>query len=82
MEKIKKTILQAVRTGTTITGGTIIIPDLSAVYYMKIGLKQDTRDVGFFDVYVEPEIPPDETYNLVDGEGNVLVDDNDDNLIF
>jgi len=49
MEVLKKTILQAVTTGTTITGGTIIIPNLNAVYYVKIGLKQTGRDLGFFD---------------------------------
>ena len=49
MEIIKKTILQAVTTGTTSTGGTIIIPDLSVVYYFKIGIKQANHDLGFFD---------------------------------
>jgi len=79
MEKIKKTILQAVTTGITACTGTsgichIIIPDLSAVYYFKIGLKQKAHDMGFFDAYVveninineninnniEHELPPDE----------------------
>lgn len=82
MEKIKKTILQAVTTGTTITGGTIIIPDLSVIYYLKVGLKQSARDLGFFDAVAIPVPPPDETYNLLDNEGNVLVDDIGDNLIF
>jgi len=54
MEVIKKTILQAVTTGTTITGGTIIIPDLNVTYYLKIGLKQFSQDLGFFDSYPEP----------------------------
>jgi len=82
MEKIKKTILQAVTTGTTITGGTIIIPDLSVVYHLKVGLKQSARDLGFFDATAIPAPPPDETYNFLDNEGNVLVDDVGDNLIF
>lgn len=67
MERLKKNILQAVTTGITACTGTtgtcyVIIPDLTAVYHMKIGLKQDTQDIGFFDAYVPiPEpgpIPP------------------------
>lgn len=66
MEVIKKIILQAVTTGLTACTGTtgycyIIIPDLTAVYHMKIGLKQDTLDVGFLDAYIEPETLPPET---------------------
>jgi hypothetical protein len=62
MEIIKKTILQAVTTGTTACTGTtgtcyIIIPDPTAVYYFKIGLKQSVRDVGFLDAYVPPTYP-------------------------
>lgn len=58
MEVLKKTILQAVTTGTTEyndTTGThyVIIPDLDAVYHIKIGLKQSSRDIGFFDSYNE-----------------------------
>lgn len=53
MEAIKKTVLQAVTTGTTATGGTfIIIPDLSKIYYFKISLTQEARDLGFFEAYV------------------------------
>ena len=56
MEVIKKTILQAVTTGTT-TGCTgtcrIIIPDLTKIYNIKICLTQDTQDYGFFDVFIE-----------------------------
>jgi hypothetical protein len=66
MEILKKTILQAVTTGlTACTGSTtgfcyIIIPDPDAVYHLKIGLKQVTYDLGFFDAYIEPpELPPD-----------------------
>lgn len=56
MELIKKTILQAVTTGTT-TGCTgscrIIIPNSGATYCFKIGLTQEAIDIGFFDAYVE-----------------------------
>ena len=85
MEVLKKTILQAVTTGTTFTGGTIIIPDLSAVYFIKIGLKQAAYDFGFFDAFVEEVIippSPTETYFLVDNNGDAFTDDNDDNLIY
>ncbi len=82
MEIIKKTILQALTTGTTATGGTVITGDTDAVYYIKILLTQDTRDVGFFDVYVEPVEPEPETFVFTDGEGNVLVDGEGDNLIY
>lgn len=84
MEVLKKTILQAVTTGTTFTGGTIIIPDLTAVYYVKIGLKQAAHDFGFFDAYVEEIIPPSptETYYLVDDDSIELVDDDENNLIY
>lgn len=54
MELLKKTILQAQTTGLTATTSSykyIIIPDLSVIYHMKIGLIQDTRDIGFFDAY-------------------------------
>ena len=81
MERIKKTILQAVTTGTTVSGTTIIIPDLSVVYYFKIGLKQVARDIGFFDAYVpviepeppEPPEPPAETYNFIQYNGDVYI---------
>jgi len=87
MEKIKKTILQALTTGYNITGGTIIIPDLNAIYYVKIGLKQVAHDLGFFDAYSEPvePVPPEppvETFNLVDSAGNPFVDNSGDNLIY
>ena len=48
MEVIKKTILQAVTTGST-SGGTVIIPDLTKDYYFKFLLTQDSHDIGFFD---------------------------------
>ena len=87
MEVLKKTILQAITTGTTVTGGTIIIPDLSVTYYLKIGLKQMGRDLGFMDAYsepVEPEppIPPTETFYLVDSGGNDFTDDNGDKFVY
>lgn len=88
MEKIKKTILQAVGTqGVTCPSGTtgpceIIVPDLLAVYYIKINLTAELMDVGFLDAYVEPVIPeppvppepPAETFFLVDSEGTVFYD--------
>ena len=52
METIKKTILQALTTGTTseCNGNCrIIIPDLAAIYYIKICLTQEAHDFGFFD---------------------------------
>lgn len=55
MEFIKKTILQALTTGTTATTeGTkyIITPDLTACYNMKVGLKTKVNDIGFFDAYI------------------------------
>jgi hypothetical protein len=56
MEVLKKTILQAVTTGITACTGTtgtcyVIIPDLSVTYHLKIGLVQETIDLGFFDVF-------------------------------
>jgi len=56
MEIIRKTILQAVTTGTTssnVDGGFIIVPDLTAIYNIKIGLVQDVNDVGFLSAFVE-----------------------------
>jgi hypothetical protein len=88
MEIIKKTILQALTTGTTVTGGTIIIPDLSAMYYMKIGLKQDTRDVGFLDAYIEPPeppIPPEPptvTNYYIEYNNDVFIDGNGDEFVW
>ena len=87
MEVLKKTILQALTTGYTATGGTIIIPDLSVTYYLKIGLKQMGHDLGFMDAYSEPvePIPPDppvETFYLVDSAGNPFVDNDNSNFIY
>ena len=76
MEKLKKTILQAVTTGITACTGTttgicyIIIPDLTAVYHMKIGLKQESQDIGFFDAL---DYGGYYYYSGEDGEGNFVV---------
>jgi hypothetical protein len=56
MEVIKKTILQALITGTTIVSGVtkyVIIPNPDAVYHMKIGLDSNSEDIGFFDVITD-----------------------------
>ena len=87
MEFLKKTILQVLTTGTTVGGDTIIIPDLSVTYYLKIGLKQVGHDVGFMDAYSEPPepqppVPPSETFYLVDNEGNVFTDNNGDKFLY
>ena len=58
MEVLKKTILQALITGTTACTGTttgicnIIIPNINAIYYVKFGLKQEPQDIGFFDAFL------------------------------
>jgi hypothetical protein len=62
MERIKREILQAVTTGVTACTGTtgncyIIIPDTGVTYQFKVGLTQDTRDIGFLDAYIEPIYP-------------------------
>ena len=74
-------------TGEIITGCTgtcyVLIPDLDAVYNIKIGLTTITDDIGFFDPYpdyIEPPTPPvppipEETYFYIDGSGNIYVDD-------
>jgi len=90
MEVLKKTILQIVTTGTSVTGGTIIIPDLNVVYYMKIGLKQVGHDMGFMDAYSEPPEPvppeppepPAETFYLVDSASSPFVDNDNSNFIY
>lgn len=65
MEVIKKTIKQAVTTGTTTgcTGTTcyVIIPDLNAVYFTNFCLKQQVKDWGFFDPLNEPPLEEDQT---------------------
>jgi hypothetical protein len=110
MELIKKTICQAVTTGTTggtgstkvvlpngyytkpedvylgwtgASGGTgyIVVPDLAAVYNIKIGLTAEIRDIGFFDAYLvnteeeqAPPAPPSETFYYVDSDESVFTD--------
>ena len=71
------------------TGEILTIPDLDVIYYTKIGLKQDTHDVGFFDAYIEPPEPPPPpeppvvTFYLTDNNAaNVLVDNNNDIFIY
>ena len=54
MEILKRTIQQATTTGTTIVDGKKylnIIPDLNAVYHFTFLLKEDNKNLGFFDVY-------------------------------
>lgn len=90
MEVIKKIIHRALTTLTVPCTGTtgtchVIIPDLDAVYFMKLNLTSELMDIGFFDAFVEadaPPIPPDETYYLVDNDGDELWDDNDDIFIY
>lgn len=82
MEIIKKTILQSLIIETTVTGGTIIMPDLNAVYHMKIGIIGVMKDVGFLDAYVAPPPPPPppvppvpvETYYWIDTDDDVFID--------
>jgi hypothetical protein len=81
MEIIKKTVLQALTTGTT-TGCTgtcrIIIPDLTANYYFKICLTQETQDIGFFSAFVENDISmfsEDNIIEEVNGMGELLLMD-------
>ena len=52
MELIKKTIKQIMTTGITATctgNCRTIIPDLKAVYHIKILLTSESQDIGFFD---------------------------------
>lgn len=63
MEKLKKIILQAVTTGLTACTGTtgvcyVIIPDTGVTYNLKIGLKQEAQDIGFFDASGTTALPP------------------------
>lgn len=73
MEKIKKTILQALTTGTTATTTGIhyiIIPDLNAVYCFKIGLYTSEKNIGFFDAEINDEMNIFELVNkkLIDND--------------
>ena len=71
MELIKKTVLQALTTGTT-TGCTgtcrIIIPDLTANYYLKICLTQETQDIGFFDMCELCYTNSDDVYGVINND--------------
>ena len=80
-------------TGVLITGCTAmtmtLVPDLTVNYFIKFGLFQDAEDIGFFDAYlpfIEPTPPapptPGETFYLVDNNGDVFTDDNNDKFIF
>ena len=81
MEVIKKTILQAVTTGTT-SGGIVIKPDLTKVYFFKVLLTQEAHDYGFFDAYVEGSEPiPTESTYYTDYNDDMFVDYNDDKFI-
>lgn len=54
MEVIKKTILRAMTTGRTETCNEncfVIIPDLTAIYHLKLLLTGEAHDIGFFDAY-------------------------------
>jgi len=78
MEIIKKTVLQAVTTGTTSTG-VQIIPDLTKSYYFKILLSQDSLDCGFFDAFIDSEEPV--VYIFIDSNNDLFTDNNDDIFI-
>jgi len=84
MEVIKKTIRQAITTGTTseCTGGTcyVIIPDLTVVYNLNFSITQENKDLGFFDVYEEEVIPPPTPteFYATDDDGDIFTDDNGD----
>ena len=62
-----------------------IIPDLAAVYFIKLSLTSEVMDIGFFDAYVEPPeppVPPTTTFYLVDNSSNIFTDDNNDKFIY
>jgi hypothetical protein len=90
MELLKRTIKQALTTGTTesCTGHChVIIPDLSAVYHFTFLLTAEKHDMGFFDPYFEvieeitttttttTTISPSETYYALDDDGDIFLDD-------
>ena len=86
MELLKKTIKQALTTGTTesCTGHChVIIPDPNAVYHLTFLLSSEKHDFGFFDAYlgdVEPAPPVSTDTQFTDYDGDVFVDY--DNSIF
>ncbi len=56
------------------SGNTLIIQNLDAVYHMKIGLKQEIQDIGFFDTYIDEEYPYSYIYDSYGGIGYQLLD--------
>lgn len=90
MEVIKKTIQMALTTGVTATtsgNSYIIVPDLTAIYYFKIGLSVEAPDLGFFDAYAPPEEPeppepPTDTYYYTDNDSSPFIDINGDNFVW
>jgi len=79
MERIEREILQAVTTGVTACTGTtgtcyVIIPDTGVTYQLVVGLKQDTRDIGFMDAFVE-------TPSSIDDNDDEIDDDDDEESI-
>ena len=58
MELIKKSFLQAMTVGYSLTGDTTqgyLIPDTGASYNIKILLNSTIDDIGFFDTFDDPE---------------------------
>jgi hypothetical protein len=79
MEIIKKTIKQAVTTGTTenSTGNTfIIVPDLNAKYHMKVLLTAKKIDLGVFDTYEYPYGYDENSENILGIGEDLLMDNN------
>lgn len=74
----------------SLSGNTLIIPDFSKTYYMKILLENNNRDIGFLDAFEEPVIPippepvipPDETFYLLHSNSDIYTDDNDDKFTY
>jgi len=66
MELLKRTIKQALTTGTTesCTGTCrVIIPDLSVIYHLTFLLTAEKHDLGFFDALIQGAL----------GEGDVIL---------
>ena len=74
MDVIKKTIKQAVTTGTTEnnTGNTfVIIPDLNANYHIKISLTSKSLDWGVFDDINESDFKLFKYNNFIINSNNI-----------
>ena len=56
MEVLNKTVYRIMTTGTTSGGAFVIIPNTGVTYNFKINLIQETKDVGFQDVYDSTQI--------------------------